>query len=132
LFDQWGLSLQKAHRDYGPTNPFEQAQLITDLKKTAQLSEDSAMIALDEFSLQSLPYTHYAWAKKNTKPRIPSDDRHRQKLNGFLSADVQRGSTRVDFNRHSTKEEAVMVVVLTVLVHLQKGLSELTFLLDNV
>ncbi len=38
LFDQWGLSLQKAHRDYGPTDAHEQAQFITDLKKngTAQ------------------------------------------------------------------------------------------------
>lgn len=89
------------------------------------------MIALDEFALQSLPYTHYAWAKKNTKPRIPSDERHRQKLNGFLTVDVQRGTTRVDFERHSTTEEAVMVVVLTVLVYLQKGFNQLTFLLDN-
>lgn len=89
------------------------------------------MIALDEFALQSLPYTHYAWAKKNTKPRIPSDERHRQKLNGFLTVDVQRGTTRVDFNGQSTTEEAVMIVVLTVLVYLQKGFSTLTFLLDN-
>ena len=46
-------------------------------------------LALNEFALQSLPYTYYAWAKK-TKPRIPSDERHRQKLNGFLTIDVQR------------------------------------------
>jgi transposase len=89
------------------------------------------LIAWDEFALQSLPYTHYAWAKKNTKPRIPSDERHRQKLNGFLTVDVQRGTTRVDFNGQSTTEEAVRVVVLTVLVYLQKGFSKLTFLLDN-
>jgi transposase len=89
------------------------------------------LIALDEFALQSLPYAHYAWAKKNTKPRIPSDERHRQKLNGFLTVDVQRGTTRVDFNGQSTTEEAVRVVVLTVLVYLQKGFSKLTFLLDN-
>jgi transposase len=89
------------------------------------------VIALDEFALQSVPYTHYAWAKKNTKPRIPSDERHRQKLNGFLTVDVQRGTTRVDFNGQSTTEEAVRVVVLTVLVYLQRGLNPLTFLLDN-
>lgn len=33
LFDQWGLSLQKAHRDYGPTNVQDQLQFIADLKK---------------------------------------------------------------------------------------------------
>ena len=95
------------------------------------LSKETAVIALDEFALQSVPYTHYAWAKKNTKPRIPSDERHRQKLNGFLTVDVQRGTTRVDFNERSTTEQAVMVVVLTVLIYLQRGISQLTFLLDN-
>jgi transposase len=33
LFDQWGLSLQKVHRDYGPTNASQQTQFITDFKK---------------------------------------------------------------------------------------------------
>jgi len=81
--------------------------------------------------LQSLPYTHYASAKKNTKHRIPSDECHRQKLNDFLTVDVQRGTTRVDFNGKSITEEAVRVVVLTVLVYLQKGFRKLTFLLEN-
>jgi len=89
------------------------------------------LIALDEFALQSTPYTHYAWAEKNTKPKIPSDECHRQKLNGFLTVDVQRGSTRVDFKKQSTTEIAVGVVVLTVLIYLQKGFNHLTFLLDN-
>ena len=85
------------------------------------LSKETAVIALDEFALQSVPYTHYAWAKKNTKPKIPSDERHRQKLNGFLTVDVQRGTTRVDFNEHSTTQEAVMVVVLTVWFTYKEG-----------
>jgi len=46
-------------------------------------------------ALQSTPYT-ITLGEKNTKPKIPSDERHRQKLNGFLTVDVQRGSTRVD------------------------------------
>ena len=89
------------------------------------------MIAFDEFALQSIPYTHYAWAKKNTKPRIWSDERHRKKLNGFLSVDVQRGNTRIDFKEHSTTEESIMIIVLTTLIYLQKGFRKLTFLLDN-
>ncbi|PPD51866.1 MAG: hypothetical protein CTY11_10695, partial [Methylomonas sp.] len=89
------------------------------------------MIALDEFALQSTPYTHYAWAEKNTKPKIWSDERHRQKLNGFLTVDVQRGSTRVDFKKHSSTETVIGIVVLTALVYLQQGFKHLTFLLDN-
>jgi hypothetical protein len=86
---------------------------------------------LDEFALQSVPYTHYAWATKNTKPRILSDERHRQKTNGFLTVDVQRGTTRIDFNAQSSTDEVIMVVVFTVLIYLQKGINQLTFLLDN-
>ena len=78
--------------------PGHRLNLSPTLKKTAQLSEEVALIALDEFAVQSVPYTHYAWAQKNTKPKIMSDERHRQKLNGFLTVDVQRGTTRVDFN----------------------------------
>jgi len=89
------------------------------------------LIALDEFALQSTPYTHYAWAEKNTKPKIWSDERHRQKLNGFLTVDVQRGSTRVDFKKHSSTETVIGIVVLTALVYLQQGFKHLTFLLDN-
>lgn len=89
------------------------------------------MIALDEFALQSTPYTHYAWAEKNTQPKIASDERHRQKLNGFLTVDVQRGTTRVDFKKQSATETAVEVVVMTVLMYLQKGFKHLTFVLDN-
>lgn len=33
LWDQWGLSLQKVHRDYGPVKPADQASFIADLKK---------------------------------------------------------------------------------------------------
>lgn len=89
------------------------------------------MIALDEFALQSVPYTHYAWAKKNTKPRLPSDERRRQKLNGFLTVDVQRGTTYVDFKKQSSTDITVGIVVLTVLRYLQKGFKHLTLILDN-
>lgn len=35
LFNQWGLSLQKAHRDYGPVNTLAQVKFIADLKKNS-------------------------------------------------------------------------------------------------
>ncbi|CAA9890152.1 conserved hypothetical protein [Candidatus Methylobacter favarea] len=41
------------------------------------------LIASDEFALQSTPYSHYAWVEKNTKPKMPSDERHRQNLTVF-------------------------------------------------
>jgi len=89
------------------------------------------LIAFDEFALQSVPYTHYAWAEKNTKPKIKSDEQHREKLNGFLAVDVTRGDTQVEFNKKSTTAETVSVIVSIILIYLQKGFTRLTFLLDN-
>jgi transposase len=33
LFDEWGLSFQKVHRDYGPTNARKQAEFLAEFKK---------------------------------------------------------------------------------------------------
>ncbi|MDP2201037.1 MAG: transposase [Methylicorpusculum sp.] len=89
------------------------------------------MIALDEFALQSIPDTHYAWAQKNTKPRVLSDERHRQKMNGFLMVDVQRGDTWVEFHEDSRSEQVAGVPVTLLLSYLQQGYRQVTVLLDN-
>ena len=52
-------------------------------------------------------------------------------MNGFLTVDVQRGTTHVEFKAQSTTEEVIIVIALTVLIYLQKGINQLTFLLDN-
>lgn len=115
----------------GQLTPGNRLSLWLSLKKTEQLDEHSALIAFDEFALQNVPYTHYAWAEKNTKPQIASDERHREKLNGFLAVDVTRGDTLVEFNKQSTTAEVVFVIVFISLICLQKGFTTLTFLLDN-
>jgi hypothetical protein len=56
---------------------------------------------MDEFALQSVPNTHYAWAPKNTVPTVPSDERRRKWLNGFLTVDLQRGTIHADFRAES-------------------------------
>lgn len=89
------------------------------------------MIALDEFALQSVPYTHYAWAIKNSKPKIRSDERSRQKINGFLTVDVERGTTQVEFKESSKTEDVIKVIVFITLIYLKKGFKSITFLMDN-
>lgn len=88
-------------------------------------------MALDEFALQSVPNTHYAWAPKNTAPTVPSDERNRKKLNGFLSVDLQQGTTEVDFRAQSKTSDAVVMVVLLVLRYVQRGFHWITVILDN-
>ena len=88
-------------------------------------------MALDEFALQSVPDTHYAWAPKTTAPTVPSAERSRKKLNGFLSVDLHRGTTDVDFRAQSKTNDAVVMVVLLVLRYVQRGFRWITVILDN-
>jgi transposase len=78
-----------------------------------------------------VPYTHYGWAPKNTKPKIFSDERNRKKINGFLAVDAQRGTTNVEFNQQSTHQEIALFIVFIALFYLQHGINHITFLLDN-
>jgi transposase len=88
-------------------------------------------VALDEFALQSVPCTHHAWAPKNTAPTVPSDERNRKKLNGFLAADLQRGTTDADFRAQGKTNDAAVMVVLLVLRYVQRGFQWITVILDN-
>lgn len=94
-------------------------------------SSDRALVALDEFALRSVPDTHYAWAERNTAPRVPSDERQRTRLNGFLTVDLHRGLTGVQFRSQGKTGDVVFVVVLTVLRYVQQGCHWITLILDN-
>lgn len=60
-----------------------------------------------------------------------SDERHRQRRNGTLTVDVERGTTYADFRPQSKTEDVVFVVVLTVLRYVQLGFHWITVMLDN-
>ena len=79
-------------------------------------------MALDEFALQSVPDTHYAWAPKNTAQAVPRDERNRKKLNGFLDVGLQRGTTQAGFRKEAKTGDAVVMVVLLVLRCVQRGI----------
>jgi hypothetical protein len=86
---------------------------------------------MDEFALQSVPNTHYAWAEKNTAPTVPSDERNRTRLNGFLTVDLERGTTEVEFRPQGKTADVVFVLVLTVLRYVQRGFHWITVILDH-
>ena len=55
LFDQLGLSHQRVHRVYGPVDAAQQSAFVVDLKKkTSECPADGAVVAMDEFALQSV------------------------------------------------------------------------------
>ena len=97
----------------------------------AQLPPDGALLAMDEFALQSVPDTHYAWAERNTAPRVPSDERHRDRLTGFLAVDLVRGETRVQFRPEGKTGDVLLVLALTVLLCVQRGHRWIGLLMDG-
>ena len=92
---------------------------------------DGVLVALDEFALQTLPNTGYAWAPKNSAPTVASDERHRQRLNGSLTVDVVGGTTHATFRPRGQTDDVVFAVVMTLLRYVQRGYRWLTVLLDN-
>lgn len=86
---------------------------------------------MDEFALRSTTDTHYAWAEKNTAPVPPSNERHREKVNGFLAVELGSGRTTVDFQAQAKTENAVFVLALIVLRYAQLGFRQIAFILDN-
>lgn len=86
---------------------------------------------MDEFALQSTTYTHYGWAEKNTAPTLPSNEKKREKLNGFLALDLQNGATTVDFQPRAKTRNAVFVIALIVLRYALLGFRQILFILDN-
>ncbi len=91
----------------------------------------TALVALDESALQSTTYTHYAWAEKNTAPALPSNEKKREKLNGFLALDLGTGKTTVDFQPGAKTDNAVYVIALIVLRYASLGFRQIVFILDN-
>lgn len=86
---------------------------------------------MDEFALHSTTCTHYAWAEKNTAPTLPSNEKKRDRLNGFLAVNLTTGHTTVDFQSRAKTDNAVFVLALIVLRYAQLGFHQILLVLDN-
>jgi transposase len=88
-------------------------------------------VAFDEFALLSTTYCHYAWAGKNTAPKVPSNEKGRQRLNGFLAVDLGSGQATADFQPQAKTENVVLAVALVVLRYAMLGFHRVVLVLDN-
>lgn len=88
-------------------------------------------MAFDEFALLSTTCCHYAWAGKNTAPKVPSNEKGRQRLNGFLAVDLGSGRTTADFQPQAKAENVVLALALIVLRYAALGFHRIILLLDN-
>jgi hypothetical protein len=88
-------------------------------------------VAFDEFALLSTACCHYAWAEKNTAPKVPSNEKGRQKLNGFLAVDLRSGKTTADFQPQAKAGNAVLALAMVVLRYAALGFHRIVLVLDN-
>ena len=76
LLERLNLSHQKAHADYGNARESDQIAFVNKLKDTLlQANEKRAVVKFDEFSICEKPSTYYAWAEKNTRPRVLTNEK---------------------------------------------------------
>jgi hypothetical protein len=81
--------------------------------------------------LQSTTCTHYAWAERNTAPAVPSNEKQREKVNGFLAVDLGSGEATADFQPQAKAPNAVWVFALVVLRYAKLGFRQILFILDH-
>ena len=76
LLERLGLSHQRAHADYGNADAAAQALYIQELTDTLGTANDThVVLSFDEFSVGAIPTPFYGWAKKNTRPRVKTDEK---------------------------------------------------------
>jgi len=102
-----GLSHQKAHRDYENGNSEVQKEFVTTVKKKLEeLKPRERLVFYDEFAVYDRPSLYYAWAEKNSKPQIPSNEkRKRNKVNGMLSVNAITGEIYLQLQPKSKTED---------------------------
>ena len=62
---------------------------------------------------------------------MPSNEKKRDKLNGFLAVDLDSGITTVDFQPQAKTPNAVYVIALIILRYAQRGFRQIVLILDN-
>jgi transposase len=85
----------------------------------------------DEFSLSTVPTIYYGWAPVNTRHEVSSNERYRERINGFLSVD---GLTGKEYFQTSTSAKTPAVAhYLADLVAdtIEEGYTHLTVIMDN-
>ena len=102
-----GVSHQKAHRDYENADQQAQQEFGTTIKKKLEeLKPSERLVFYDEFAVYDRPSLYYAWAERNSKPEVPSNEkRKRHKVNGMISVDALTGEIYLQLSPKSKTED---------------------------
>lgn len=127
-----GLSHQRAHRDYINADSQQQKDFVQKVEKTLDsLPSNTRAMFYDEFAVFDRPSIFYGWAEKNTRPKVPSDEKKRNKTNGFLSVDAVTGEEHLVLHESSKSEDIASYFLLLCAETIALGYSALIIFLDN-
>lgn len=103
-----------------------------DYKKKLQCRKPSQKIVFfDEFAVYDRPSVFYAWAERNSRPQVPSNERHRHKLNGLLCVDAVSGEEFLRLSERAKTEDVSLYLGELCLDSIELGFDKLCIILDN-
>lgn len=73
----------------------------------------------------------YAWAEKNSRPQVPSNERRRNKVNGLLCVDAVTGEEYLRLTERAKTEDISSYFAELCRDCVQQGLTKLSVILDN-
>lgn len=73
----------------------------------------------------------YAWAEKNSRPQIPSNERKRNKFNGLLCVDAITGEEYLKLTESAKTEDIATYFVELCIDIVKQGFNKLIVILDN-
>lgn len=89
------------------------------------------MVFYDEFSCSNRPNTSYAWAMRNTRPKVKSNERNRARLNGLLSIDVTTGKEYLQLTPSAKTEDVTDYFLKLTTDSINQGFDQVWIILDN-
>ena len=89
------------------------------------------IVFFDEFTVYDRPSLFYAWAEKNSRPQVPSNERLRNKVNGLLCVDAVTGEEYLKLKERAKTEDISSYFAELCHTCVQRGFSKLSVILDN-
>ncbi len=89
------------------------------------------IVFFDEFAVYDRPSLFYAWAEKNSRPQVHSNERRRNKVNGLLAVDVETGEEYLRLKQRAKTEDISSYFAEFCQDCVQQGLRKLSVILDN-
>jgi DDE superfamily endonuclease len=101
-------------------------------KKLQELEPRERLVFYDEFAVYDRPSLYYAWAERNSKPEVPSNEkRERKKVNGMLSVDALTGEVYLQLQPKSKTEDVSQYLMNLCEDAYKDNVEKLLIALDN-